>query len=797
MAEIFGTPNDDIIIAGFASDDVSGPPTSNDDTIFGDAGNDSIEGRGGDDSILGEEGDDTLTGDGRSSLSFNVGTGGDGVGDEEESTPGRDGFSNLEISDNSDSLYGGNGNDTICGDVRQEGGGDFILSVTVGIGGGLHEGSFYARGGDGGSNNSANVFNDTIAAGAGKNTVAGDVLVLEGGTVALSAAAGFGGDLAPGTAGSYGGRGGDNNHAASFNDEIDAGADEDTIVGDVLALAGGRVALSAVAASGGEFLFYPSSDERGGKRPGEGGDTNNVSVFNDTINAGAGKNTIAGDVHLRSGQDDSIALSIAAGPDSDFLRASGGTDNVVTAFNDRIVAGEDDDFIVGDVWRDDNAVSLEISVEGTNGNTISAFQDTISSGAGADTIYGDLFDGSGAFSPDDLTIDGDFDGRDALFADSIDGGNGDDVICGGLGDDTLIGGTGQDTFDGGDGSDTVDYSYSWQDRLRVDLSQDRAWFVDDPTSPVGPGNEASTTEELTSIENVIGTRGDNVLIGDANDNVLSGHLGQDTFDGGDGSDTVDYSYSSQDRLRVDLSQDRAWFVDDPTSPVGPGNEASTTELLTSIENVIGTRGDNVLIGDANNNVLSGHLGQDTFDGGDGSDTVDYSYSSQDRLRADLSQGFAWFVDDPTSPVGPGNEASTTEELTSIENIIGTRGDNVLIGDAGENRLDGGRGNDTLTGGDDDDVFVFGDGYDQDTITDFDDGPGSDAIDARETGFDTVADFIALAVSGGDPDRVDAGDEALGIEVSEVSGDLVMDFGGGDVLTVIDETFLIENEFVLV
>ncbi len=51
-----------------------------------------------------------------------------------------------------------------------------------------------------------------------------------------------------------------------------------------------------------------------------------------------------------------------------------------------------------------------------------------------------------------------------------------------------------DSFDGGDGSDTVDYSYSWSDRLGIDLAADLATFM-----------SSGVTETLTSIENAIGS----------------------------------------------------------------------------------------------------------------------------------------------------------------------------------------------------------------------------------------------------------------------------------------------------
>ncbi len=658
---------------------------------------------------------------------------------------------------------------------------------------------------------------------------------------------------------------------------------------------------------------------------------------------------------------------------------------------------------------------------------------TEADGWGIDTIYflrpeALTLNGSGGANNlegngGDDTINGNG-GADALNGgighDLLNGGSGDDDLMGGPGFDTLIGGTGEDSFDGGAGSDTADYSYTSSDRLRVDLGAGFAWFVNNPDNPPGGGNTPTTTEQLTSIENVIGGDGDNVIIGDDNDNnlaggggddslvggdgddTLSGGAGEDSFDGGDGSDTADYSYSSSDRLRVDLTEERAWFLDDPNNPPGGGNDPSTEEELNSIENVIGTSGDNYIIGDGNDNVLdggggndtifggggndtliggsgsdtlvgganndlleggsgsdrlqggtgddtlSGGSGSDTFSGGGGTDTADYSYTDSDRLRVDLSEERAWFVDDPTSPPGGGNDPSTTEVLTSIENVTGGGGDNVIIGDDGDNVLDGGAGlniiqggdgddtlnggvgtggdefdgngdiirtildggadndtlesrggntqfnggsgndmliassgrdrfnggsgsdtvdftystsssltldldddvayfgvfdpdnpdnevlasvenaigsrgntimighgganmldgdngddtldgrggNDTLTGGDDSDTFIFGDGYDQDTITDFNDA-GADQVDASGADFDTLAKFDALAASGGGNDNlVDDGDSDSGIDVDLVGGNLVIDFGGGDTLTLVDQTGLASSDFVL-
>lgn len=150
------------------------------------------------------------------------------------------------------------------------------------------------------------------------------------------------------------------------------------------------------------------------------------------------------------------------------------------------------------------------------------------------SIVGDSKDNTLRGTDGDDVIEG-LGGNDTLY-----GGRGNDKLYGGAGNDTLSGGLGRDSFDGGSGNDTVDFSYSSSGRLRVDLSAETAWFVDDPSRPAGSGNRASTTEKLNSIENVIGTSGRNSLIGDGEDNILNGLSGNDTLTGRGGNDTFIY-----------------------------------------------------------------------------------------------------------------------------------------------------------------------------------------------------------------------------------------------------------------
>jgi Ca2+-binding RTX toxin-like protein len=141
-------------------------------------------------------------------------------------------------------------------------------------------------------------------------------------------------------------------------------------------------------------------------------------------------------------------------------------------------------------------------------------------------------------------------GRDRLrgtsSADSIGGGSARDVLFGGPGND-LLDGDGQgddeehpdtpargDAIDGGPGRDTVSYA-AHPHGVTVDLTHPHA---------AGTGNE---DDRLTSIENVIGTRGHDVLRGNGLANELQGYeyelfatspLAGDSITGRGGADTL-------------------------------------------------------------------------------------------------------------------------------------------------------------------------------------------------------------------------------------------------------------------
>ncbi|HEX5999007.1 MAG TPA: hypothetical protein VFZ16_06385 [Hyphomicrobiaceae bacterium] len=174
---------------------------------------------------------------------------------------------------------------------------------------------------------------------------------------------------------------------------------------------------------------------------------------------------------------------------------------------------------------------------------------------------------------------------------------GDAVLNGGTAANLLRGGLGADVLGGKGGTDYADYLAS-ATGLTVSLA--------DP----GVNTGEAAGDVFISIEGILGSRFDDVLIGSANTNLLGGGAGFDVLDGGDGIDYAHYQGSSIG-LTISLA--------DPG--LNTGNAFNDTYI--SIEGILGTRYDDVLIGDDGDNCLRGTGGGDTLDGGDGGDTAEY------------------------------------------------------------------------------------------------------------------------------------------------------------------------------
>ncbi len=173
---------------------------------------------------------------------------------------------------------------------------------------------------------------------------------------------------------------------------------------------------------------------------------------------------------------------------------------------------------------------------------------------------------------------------------------------------------------------------------------------------------------------------------------------------------------------------------------------------TKIENAKGGSGDDTIIGNTLANELNGGTGNDTLRGGGKGDTL------KGGAGRDILDG------------GKGND--TLIGGGRGDTLKGGSGKDALRGDAGNDKLRGGNGDDTLKGqaGNDKlwgnggaDRFVFGDGGGKDTIKDFQ----NNVDEIKITGHGSKSSILSKA--------------------SNVSGDVVIDFGGGDILTILNTT----------
>ena len=131
-------------------------------------------------------------------------------------------------------------------------------------------------------------------------------------------------------------------------------------------------------------------------------------------------------------------------------------------------------------------------------------------------------------------------------------------------------------------------------------------------------------------------------------------------------------------------------------------EAGNDELHgnTNRDYLYGGDGDDTLKGGSGNDYLDGGFGYDVLNGGDDIDDVSYAFFAG-PINANLSTGVVSF---------PGN-GTRVDTLTSVENLTGTNGNDVIRGNSLANVLNGRGGNDYIYGGSGNDVLYGGDGND--------------------------------------------------------------------------------------
>lgn len=260
-------------------------------------------------------------------------------------------------------------------------------------------------------------------------------------------------------------------------------------------------------------------------------------------------------------------------------------------------------------WGESTFTAFE-GFEKLNGSLIfegTSRGDVVRSGAGKDRLSGEA-------------------GGDILFS-----GANADKIFGGKGNDQLGPGRGNDMVFGGAGIDTITYA----DLQGVGASQINL------VSGKASGGQIGT-DTFSSIENVVGSGGNDRIVGTQAANRLDGGRGNDTIISKDGSDRL--------------------FG-------GRGDD-----------NLVATRNDDQLFGGTGSDEMSGGRGNDRLDGAEGADAL-----------------FG----------GRGNDF-----------LFGSFGNDTLVGSEGADRIIGGTGGDRLIGGAQRDTFVFNEWSGRDLVKDF-------------------------------------------------------------------------------
>ncbi len=370
------------------------------------------------------------------------------------------------------------------------------------------------------------------------------------------------------------------------------------------------------------------------------------------------------------------------------------------------------------------------------------------------------------------------DGNDTLL-----GGAGDDVLDGGAGNDVLYGGSsgyasnagaGNDTylFGRGSGQDTIhDYDTTAGniDTIRlvglnlsdVTLKRDGNDFLISVkgTSDVlrvadwGLGSayrierlqfaDGSVLEGTALVAPFLGTAGNDTLTGTADADLLMGLEGNDVLFGGAGDDLLDGG-AGNDTLYGGASG--------YTATAGAGNDTYLfgrgygQDTIYDYDTTAGNIDTIRLLGLNQSDVTLKRDGKDFLITVNGTSDVlrvaDWSLGAAARIeRLQFADGS---VLEGAALIAPflgtaGND--TMIGTVDADILMGLGGNDSLSGGAGNDVLDGGAGNDTLYGGVSgyfsgagagNDTYVFGRGYGQDAIYDYDSTPGNiDTIQLKD------------------------------------------------------------------
>ncbi|WP_122665910.1 calcium-binding protein [Pseudomonas viridiflava] len=663
----------DFIHGGYGNDRIIGG--SGQDTIYGDEGSDHIygdylydTGSGETDTLYGGGGDDILEGGGGDDI-LNGGTGKNQV----YGGSGND----IIVSDGSDWLVGGLGNDTYYINASLDGravisddlGENILAGVTVDQVEVILDGGIFvvALGGSrrvalASGSNLDSIF---IEDGGLKISLTELIKTQQNGTVRTGYYVdGVGYVFSPASKGDdfstiYG---------SGFSDEI-----EGTDLRDIIYGGGGNNIIHAQ--DGDDFVVTDG-----------GNDTVHLGKGNDVAYSGAGDDRIfggSGDDHIES-DTDSGESRISMSPDGFGYVYEWVQKIAFHAGKDFIDAGEGDDFV-----------------------RAGGEDDVIYAGSGNDFVYGDLaeFDNIEYQSGED-EIYGE-EGDDTLF-----GGYGNDKVYGGVGKDTILdfsnnysGETDDDYYDGGDGDDIL-YSYFGSDTLVGGAGNDILVAKGDSGVELHGGSGDDTLQSFVGSDRLYGGEGADKFYSNYGFDFLSGGEGNDVYDISNSLER-DGSYSSygyatiQDTMGENVLEN-SWIVDEYSTAYGGGaavyNEGGA--IFVSFDYKDSTHESETRV-----KLYSAAELEHLFVRGTDADQL--------TSLSELVTENGGFINSAVWSDGVG--FTSTGSIKNDQNLLGTSVSDRLTGGSGNDIINGRQGDDILVGGRGSDTYIFESGSGQDIV----------------------------------------------------------------------------------
>ncbi len=369
---------------------------------------------------------------------------------------------------------------------------------------------------------------------------------------------------------------------------------------------------------------------------GDGADVLDGGIGNDSMDGGNGNDVY----HLDSTGD--------VAQENGSPGAAGGVDTVYASVNFTLGANIENLVLIGAATRGDGD---------NNANTIDATLRiggvTVLGNGGADVIYG------------------------SNYADSLEGGDGNDIIQASLsvdGADTLVGGNGDDVyylFETGDtiveasgGTSGFDTIYTQANTtMAANVEQVVVYGAATSVTGIAGNNNIFGDQSANSLtldggdgnDWIIGSNQADTLIGGNGDDILQGLLGTNRMEGGAGDD-VYFSTSATDVVVENASEGRdtlyasynvallaanmEQLVANSGATIANGNDLDNT--LYGNNNTValslnGFDGNDLIFGSNFNDTLIGGLGNDRFDGLLGADR--FAYTTAGDLGADIIFNF--------------------------------------------------------------------------------------------------------------------------------------------------------------